>query len=107
MRLVRTISIGIILLNLALVTVYLEVANVRLRFACSKAEQKYRQLALERRTLMNRVATASRPGVVAERAAALGINVRRAEHRDMDRLNRGSSGARNGGADLAAGVDRR
>ncbi len=78
------VLVAVVLLNLAMVVVYMELASVRLRYACVREEEHARSLALENRLLLGKVARAHGPGEISRSSHDGGIRVRQVRQEDVE-----------------------
>ncbi len=84
MRLVRAVATAVILLDLALLAVTVPLRQTTRRYSAAAMRRELRDLSLENRILLHRVAVAKRPDEVARRAAAMGIDVAAVESAWVD-----------------------
>ncbi len=85
MKVVRAAAVALILLDLALLAVAAPLRATTRRYAAAARHKEVRDLTLENRELLHRVAVARRPEEVARRAAALGIELGTVERERIDR----------------------
>ena len=79
MKAVRASLIVVILLNLALLAVSGPLRATLARYDLARKQTELRKLAVENRALLGTVAQSRRPGQVAARAAAMGIDLHQIE----------------------------
>ncbi len=76
MKAVRGLLVVVLLLELALIVVFLEARGTRLRYALAKRHEAVRSITLENRALLHDVARARRPEELAKRASEFGLNLK-------------------------------
>ena len=81
MKTLRMVLVAALLLNAALIVVYLEIASVRLRYETVRMQERVRKLALENRELARQAAEARRP----ENLGARDTDLRMPRHEDVQR----------------------
>jgi len=75
MKAVRGLMIVVVLLELALIVVFLEARQTRLRYALAKKQEAVRRLTQENRALTLEAAKARRPDELHRRAAQFGLPI--------------------------------
>ena len=73
------VLVAVLLLNAAMVVVYMEIASVRLRYDLVRQQERARKLALENRELLRQAAEACQP----EQLEAGETDLRPSRHEDL------------------------
>ncbi len=76
MKALRGLLVVVVLLNLALLAVFLEVRGMRLRYALAKKQQQARAVVEANQSLALAVARAKRPDALNRKAQQFGILVK-------------------------------
>lgn len=94
MIVVRAVAVGVLLMDLALLTVVGPLRTTVRRYALGERQREIRALRQENLELLHRVALARRPEEVIRRAAALGIRLQTVDGERLDPAGGGPAAGR-------------